>query len=69
VNAVAPGATETDMADFLKSDDGKAMVTGLQALKRIGQPRDIANLVAFLVGPDGGWVTGRTVEVSGGMKL
>jgi len=69
VNAVAPGAIETDMNPWLQSDDGRAMVTNIQALKRVGQPQDIASVVAFLAGPDAGWVTGEIIEASGGTKL
>jgi NAD(P)-dependent dehydrogenase (short-subunit alcohol dehydrogenase family) len=70
VNAIAPGATETDMAEsLLGSEEGKALVTSLQALKRIGQPEDIAGVAGFLAGPDSTWVTGQVIDVSGGIKL
>jgi 3-oxoacyl-[acyl-carrier protein] reductase len=69
VNAVAPGAIETDMNDWLKSDDGRAMVKSFQALQRVGQAADIASVVAFLAGPDSSWVTGEVIEASGGTKL
>lgn len=70
VNAVAPGAIETDMAAALVSDP--AVVEHLksqQALKRIGQPQDIADVVAFLASDDARWVTGQTIPVSGGAAL
>jgi NAD(P)-dependent dehydrogenase (short-subunit alcohol dehydrogenase family) len=41
----------------------------MQALKRIGQPEDIAGVAGFLAGPDSGWVTGQVIDVSGGSKL
>jgi 3-oxoacyl-[acyl-carrier protein] reductase len=70
VNAIAPGAIDTDMAaDFIGSDEGKAQVSSIQALKRIGQPDDIARVAGFLAGPDSGWVTGQVIDVSGGSKL
>ena len=70
VNAIAPGAIDTDMAqDFLGSDEGKAQITSIQALKRIGQPEDIANVAGFLAGPDSGWVTGQVIDTSGGSRL
>jgi NAD(P)-dependent dehydrogenase (short-subunit alcohol dehydrogenase family) len=70
VNAIAPGAIDTDMAaDFVGSAEGKAQVSSIQALKRIGQPDDIARVAGFLAGPDSGWVTGQVIDVSGGSKL
>lgn len=69
VTGVAPGAIETDMSAWLNSPEGKAQAHSIQALQRIGQPEDIANVVAFLAGPDGAWVTGTIVNASGGTKL
>jgi NAD(P)-dependent dehydrogenase (short-subunit alcohol dehydrogenase family) len=69
VTGVAPGAIETDMSAWLNSDEGKGQAHAIQALKRIGQPDDIANVIAFLSGPDGAWVTGHIVNASGGTKL
>lgn len=37
------------------------------ALRRLGQPEDVANVIAFLAGPDSGWVTGQNVRASGGL--
>ena len=51
VNAIAPGAIDTEMAaDFVGTDEGKAQVKSIQALKRVGQPSDIANVAGFLAG-------------------
>jgi NAD(P)-dependent dehydrogenase (short-subunit alcohol dehydrogenase family) len=69
VNAIAPGAIETDMASFLQSPEGVAMIKGIQAFQRIGQAEDIADAVAALAGPDGRWITGQSIQVSGGTKL
>lgn len=69
VTGVAPGAIETDMSAWLNSDEGKNQAHAIQALKRIGKPDDIANVVAFLAGPDADWVTGHIVNASGGTKL
>jgi 3-oxoacyl-[acyl-carrier protein] reductase len=70
VNAIAPGAIDTDMAvGFIGTDEGKAQVKGFQALKRIGQPDDIARVAGFLAGPDSGWVTGQVIDASGGSRL
>ena len=67
VNAVAPGPTATAL--FL---DGKPQqviehLTKLAPLERLGQPEDIANTVAFLAGPDGGWVNGQVLRANGGI--
>ena len=70
VNAIAPGAIETDMAEsFLGTEEGKEWVKSAQALKRIGQPDDIADAVLFLASNDSRWVDGRSLEVSGGTRL
>lgn len=69
VNAVAPGVIETDMAEFLGTPEGRELPLQIQALKRIGQADDVANVVNFLAGPDSGWITGRVIDVSGGTKL
>lgn len=69
VNAVAPGVIATDMAEFAHTADGEAFVKSKQALQRVGQPEDVADVVAFLAGPRGRWVTGETIEVGGGSGL
>jgi 3-oxoacyl-[acyl-carrier protein] reductase len=69
VNAVAPGVVETDMSNFTKTDAGREVTLGMQALKRVAQPDDIAPVVAFLASDDARWITGDTVRVDGGSKL
>ncbi len=70
VNAVAPGATITDFAPDLFNDPAMVeTLAGLAALRRVGQPEDVARAVAMLAGPDAGWVTGQVIEASGGMHL
>ena len=69
VNAVAPGVIETDMAEFVRSADGEAFALGKQALKRIGKPDDIADVVSFLAGPESRWITGQAIEATGGSAL
>jgi 3-oxoacyl-[acyl-carrier protein] reductase len=69
VNAVAPGVVETDMSNFTKTDAGRDITLGMQALKRIAQPADIGDVVAFLASEDARWITGDTVRVDGGSKL
>jgi NAD(P)-dependent dehydrogenase (short-subunit alcohol dehydrogenase family) len=69
VNAVAPGVIDTDMSNFTKTEAGRATVTGMQALKRIGQPGDVASVIAFLVSDEARWITGDIIAVDGGSKL
>lgn len=69
VNAVAPGVVETDMSNFTKTESGRTLTLGMQALKRIAQPDDIAPVVAFLASEDARWITGDTIHIDGGSKL
>ncbi|HUD86923.1 MAG TPA: SDR family oxidoreductase [Xanthobacteraceae bacterium] len=69
VNAVAPGVIDTDMSNFTKTEAGRTTVTGMQALKRIGQPGDVASAIAFLVSDEARWITGDIIAVDGGSKL
>lgn len=69
VNAVAPGIVETDMSEFAKTDQGRQYAMDMQALKRVAQPGDIADAIAFLASNDARWITGDTVHVDGGAKL
>jgi NAD(P)-dependent dehydrogenase (short-subunit alcohol dehydrogenase family) len=69
VNAVAPGVVETDMSGFAKTDVGRNLTLGMQALKRVAQPDDIGGVVAFLASDEARWITGDTVRVDGGSKL
>jgi 3-oxoacyl-[acyl-carrier protein] reductase len=69
VNAVAPGVVDTDMSSFAKTEAGREVTLGMQALKRVAQPDDIASVVAFLASEDARWITGHTVHVDGGSRL
>jgi NAD(P)-dependent dehydrogenase (short-subunit alcohol dehydrogenase family) len=69
VNAVAPGVVETDMSSFTKTQAGRDVVLGMQALKRIAQPDDIGGVIAFLASDDARWITGAAIHVDGGSKL
>jgi 3-oxoacyl-[acyl-carrier protein] reductase len=69
VNAVAPGVVQTDMSNFTKTDAGRDYTLGMQALKRLAEPDDIAGVVAFLASEDARWITGDTIHVDGGSKL
>lgn len=69
VNAIAPGVVETDMSNFAKSEAGRDFAIGMQALKRVAQPEDIAGAAVFLASDDARWVTGDTLRVDGGSRL
>jgi len=69
VNAVAPGVIATDMSNFTKSEAGRGFTLDMQALKRIGQPSDIADVIAFLASDSARWITGASIPVDGGSKL
>jgi 3-oxoacyl-[acyl-carrier protein] reductase len=70
VNGVSPGITETDMNGWLtESPESAQQVANMSALRRHGQPADIADAVAFFASDDGRWVTGQTLEVNGGLFL
>jgi len=66
VNAVAPGPVGTDL--FLKGKTQAQIdeLSKVPPLERLGQPEDIANVVSFLAGPDGGWVNGQVLRANGG---
>jgi|SRR5882672_3141658 len=69
VNAVAPGVITTDMSNFAKTDAGRAFTLDIQALKRLGQPEDVSDVVAFLASNEARWINGDVVRVDGGSKL
>ena len=69
VNAIAPGVIDTDMSNFAKTEAGREATLGMQALKRIGQPEDVADVVAFLASDKARWITGASIPVDGGSKL
>ena len=69
VNAVAPGVIDTDMSNFTKTEAGRDAALGMQALKRIGKPEDVADVVAFLASDAARWITGASTPVDGGSKL
>ena len=69
VNAIAPGVIDTDMSNFTKTEAGREAALGMQALKRVGKPEDVADVVAFLASDAARWITGASIPVDGGSKL
>jgi len=68
VNAVAPGAIDTDMTQALPAAQRDAVV-GSIPLQRLGKPQEIAAAVAFLVSPEADYITGETLHINGGMYM
>ena len=66
VNAVAPGATAMELFSEGKSQEQIDRFTHLPPLEPLETPEDIANVVSFLAGPDGGWVNGQVLRANGG---
>jgi 3-oxoacyl-[acyl-carrier protein] reductase len=67
VNAVAPGPTATDLFLNGKSAELIDRLAKMNPMERLGTTADIASVVAFLVGPDGGWINGQVLRANGGM--
>jgi 3-oxoacyl-[acyl-carrier protein] reductase len=67
VNAIAPGPTATKLFLDGKPQEVVDRLAKLAPLERLGQPEDIADAVAFLVGPDGAWINGQTLRANGGI--
>jgi len=68
VNVVSPGATDTDLLRTSNSAEALAEMSALTPLGRLGQPPDVADVVAFLAGPDGRWMTAQNLRASGGLQ-
>jgi len=69
VNAVAPGATDTALLRSVNDQDAIDAMAASTPLRRVGQPNDIASIVAFLASPAGKWITGQTIYADGGLGL
>ena len=67
VNAIAPGPTATELFLDNKTEEMIQHAAKMAPLERLGQPKDIADVVSFLCGPDGAWVNGQTLRVNGGI--
>jgi len=67
VNVVSPGPTDTELFSQGKSEEQKQRFAQMAALGRLGQPQDIADVVALLAGEDARWVTGQNLRANGGL--
>jgi 3-oxoacyl-[acyl-carrier protein] reductase len=69
VNTVRPGATDTELLRSVNSEEGLQMAARETPLGRLGEPADIADVVAFLAGPDARWITGQNLMATGGLLV
>ncbi len=67
VNTISPGPTDTDLLRAGAPPEAVAGAAAMAALGRVGQPADIADLVALLAAPDGRWITGQNLRADGGL--
>jgi 3-oxoacyl-[acyl-carrier protein] reductase len=66
-NIISPGATDTDMLRRAQPGSTFAETVAITSLRRLGQPSDIASVVALLAGPDGAWISGQNIGADGGI--
>ena len=66
VNAIAPGPVGTELFLNGKTEEQIKQISSMAPLERLGQPDDIAGVVSFLAGPDGGWVNAQVLRANGG---
>ncbi|MBI6561552.1 3-oxoacyl-ACP reductase [Pseudomonas syringae] len=67
-NAVSPGAIRTELGGGL-NDEFEAMLAAQTALGRVGEPQDVARVIAMLLSEEGGWINAQTIEVAGGYNI
>jgi 3-oxoacyl-[acyl-carrier protein] reductase len=68
VNSVAPGFIETDMTSYLDKNSKDEIIKGIP-LNRLGSPKDISEIVAFLASNEAAYITGQTISVDGGLFM
>lgn len=64
-NAVSPGAIRTELGGGL-NDEFEALLAAQTALGRVGEPQDVARVIALLLSEEGAWINAQTIEVAGG---
>ena len=64
-NAVSPGAIRTELGGGL-NDEFEALLASQTALGRVGEPQDVARIIAMLLSDESDWINGQTIEVAGG---
>ncbi|MCY4045159.1 MAG: SDR family oxidoreductase [Cellvibrionales bacterium] len=69
VNTVSPGMTDTPMLMGGHADKLKASGAAMTALKRLGEAKDVANVIAMLVSDEGRWITGNNIQAGGGSVI
>lgn len=69
VNSIAPGPIDTDIMGGTLSDERKRAMAADLVVNRIGTPDDVAAAIAFLLGPDSGYISGQTINVDGGLHM
>jgi NAD(P)-dependent dehydrogenase (short-subunit alcohol dehydrogenase family) len=69
VNAVSPGPIDTDIMGGTLSEERKRELARALPAGRVGTPHDVAATIAFLMGPDAGYITGATYNVDGGLHI
>ena len=69
VNSICPGYVLTEMGAATRTDDQVAAWTAKSPLGRLGQPDDVASVIAFLASADGSYMTGQAINVTGGMCM
>ncbi|WP_339487165.1 SDR family NAD(P)-dependent oxidoreductase [Pseudomonas sp. EL_65y_Pfl2_R95] len=67
-NAVSPGAIRTELGGGL-NDEFEALLAAQTALGRVGEPEDVARIIAMLLSEDGAWINAQTIEVAGGYNI
>jgi len=67
-NAVSPGAIRTELGGGL-NDEFEALLAGQTALGRVGEPEDVARVIAMLLSPEGAWINAQSIEVAGGYVI